>query len=119
MLGVVGAAVVELTPDLGDCGDVDGVVDPAVPRNGGRLIFRPPEDTSTGAVPFQAANDRPRLGNRVTAPASPITMAAMTWPTPNRPVTEVRDARTTVASFLDSASWASKRRRSASSSAAS
>ena len=33
-------------------------------------------------------------------PASPITMAAITGPTPNRPVMEVPDALTTAASFF-------------------
>jgi len=68
-------------------------------------------------VPFQAAN-RSRVANLRTSAASPMTMAATTGPTPNRPVTDVPDALTAVASFfLDSRIWSSRWRRSASSSA--
>lgn len=44
-----------------------------------------PEETSMGAAPLQAAK-RPRFLNRETSRTSPMTVAAMTGPTPNNPV---------------------------------
>src|SRR5689334_5456887 len=85
-----------------------------LPRSDSRqTFFRSPDDTSTGAVPFQAAKWS-RLGNRNTWRTSPITVPAITGPTPNRPVRLVPEARTAAASFLwVSRSWASRRRMSA------
>jgi hypothetical protein len=61
--------------------------------------LRFPEDTSTGAVPLQAAK-RSRLANRDTSATSPITVAAANGPTPKRSVRLVPDARTAAASFF-------------------
>src|SRR5262249_3024736 len=81
--------------------------------------LRPPEDTSTGAVPLYAAKWS-RLGNRNTWRTSPITVPAMTGPTPKIPVRLVPEARTAAASFLLAArSCASRRRMSSTNSAAS
>jgi hypothetical protein len=54
-LVVVGAARAVLVPDLGDRGHVDRVVEPAVAAPGQPVDLPAAEETSTGAVPFQAA----------------------------------------------------------------
>ncbi len=53
----------------------------------------------TGAVPFQAAKWS-RLGKRDTSRTAPMTVAAITGPTPNSPVKPVPAARTATVSFL-------------------
>src|SRR5262249_2149081 len=84
-----------------------------LPRSDSRWAFRPPEDTPAGAVPLPAAK-WPRSGNRNTWRPPPMTVPAMTGPTPNRPVRLVPEARTAAASFLlVSRSWAPGRRMSA------
>src|SRR5512140_288499 len=70
-----------------------------LPRSDSRQAFRPPEDTSAGAVPLQAAKWS-RLPNRNTWRTSPITVPAMTGPTPKMPVRLVPEALTAAASFL-------------------
>jgi hypothetical protein len=78
-----------------------------------------PEDTSIGAVPLQAA-EQSRLANRDTSRTSPVTVAAMTGPTPDTLVTVLPQARIAAAGFfLVSRSRASRRRRPAVSPAAS
>jgi hypothetical protein len=70
-----------LVPDLGDRGHVDRKVEApvAAPRQPADLPV--PDDTSAGAVPLQAATwSRP--GNRDTCRMPPITMPAITGPTP-------------------------------------
>jgi hypothetical protein len=112
-LVVVGAAFAVPVADLGDRGHVDGVVDPPVPAPLQPVNLALAEDTSIGAVPFQAAK-------RETSRTSPITAAAITGPTPNNPVRLVPAARTaTVSLFLVSRSWPSIRRRSSMKAAAS
>ena len=49
---VVGAARAVAVADLGDCGHVDGVVEPPVAAPGQPVDLRRPEDTSIGAVPL-------------------------------------------------------------------
>jgi hypothetical protein len=89
------------------------------PRRVSRRALRFPEDTSIGAVPLQSAK-RSRLAKRETSPTQPVTVAAMTGPTPKISVVVVPDARTAVSSFfLVSRSWASRRRRSSRNMAAS
>ena len=62
----------------------------------------------------------PRLPNRKTWRTSPITVPAMTGPTPKMPVRLVPEALTAAASFLlVSRSWASRQRMSVRNSAAS
>src|SRR5215831_9273702 len=70
-----------------------------LPRSDSRQIVRPPEETSTGAVPVQAAK-RSLVANRATPATSPITVAAITGPTPKISVRLVPDALTTTASFF-------------------
>ena len=66
-----------------------------------------------GAVPLQAAK-RSRFLKREASRTSPMTVAAMTGPTPNSPVRLVPEARTAVRGFfLVSRSCPSVRRRSA------
>jgi hypothetical protein len=90
---VAGAALAAAVADLGDRGHVQGVVEAPVAAPGQPKIFRLPEDTSIGAVPLQAAKwSRP--GKRETSRTLPITVAATTGPTPNRPARLVPDART-------------------------
>ncbi len=105
---------------LGDGGHVDGVwLRVRFPRRESRHTLRPPEDTSMGAVPLNAAKQS-RVGKRAMSPVMPTTVAATTGPTPKMSMTLVRDAATTwERRFFDSASWRSTRRRSSSSSCAS
>ena len=82
-------------------------------------MTRPPEDTSTGAVPLQAAKQS-GPGNRQMSRTSPITAAATAGPTPDTSVTVVPEAWTAAASRrLVSRRRASRRRRPARNSPAS
>src|SRR5712691_1589344 len=84
-----------------------------LPRMDRRKIFRWPEDTSIGAVPLYEAN-LSAVGNRVMSVTSPMTVAAMTGPTPKTSVRLVPDALTAAVIFLRvSRSWMPGRRRSA------
>ena len=70
-----------------------------LPRSGSRQSVRPPEDTSAGAVPWQAAKwSRP--GNRNTRRTSPVTVPAMTGAAPDRPVRRAPGARAAAAGSL-------------------
>jgi hypothetical protein len=62
------------------------------------LTFRFPEDTSIGAVPLQAAK-RSRFLKREASRTSPMTVAAITGPTPNRLVRPVPLALTAASGF--------------------
>jgi hypothetical protein len=119
LLLVIRAAAAVPVPDLGDRGHVDGVVDAAVAAQ------RQPADLAVpggyldrgGAV----------IGGEVITPgepgniaASPMTVPAITGPTPKTCVRVVPEALTAAASFfLVSRSWPSRRRRPARNSAAS
>jgi hypothetical protein len=74
------------------------------PRSDSRQTTRPPEDTSAGAVPLQAAK-LSGPGKREMSPTSPGTAAATAGPAPKISVTVVPEARTAAAGFF----WTSRR----------
>ena len=117
-LVVVGASVAVRVADLGDGGHVQGVAVAPVAAQ------RQPVDFAVAGGDFDrggaVAGGEAVPGGEPDLAPPPITVAAMTGPMPKMPVTVVPEALTAMASFfLDSRIWASRRRMSSRSSAAS
>ena len=116
---VIGAAVAVGVPDLGDCGHGDGVVETPVPAPGQPVDLAVPGghlDRRRAVIGGETIPAR----KAETPAAQPITVAAMTGPTPKISVVVVPDVLTATASFfLVSRIWASRRRRSSRNSPAS